>query len=112
VLLAFGSRELQQRILDGPLYRYTGSTLTEPAALRAALAQVRRQGYAYLPGHVHEDALGVAVPVQSQARSAAVAALAAIVPVGTEARAVVGVLTTTARGIGRTLGDPPANPSH
>jgi hypothetical protein len=31
--------------------------------------------------------------------------LAAIVPVGTEARTVVGVLATAARGITRTLGD-------
>jgi hypothetical protein len=36
----------------------------------------------------------------------AVAALAAIVPVGTEAGTVVGVLTTAARGISRMLGDP------
>jgi DNA-binding IclR family transcriptional regulator len=71
---------------------------------------VRRQGYAYLPGHVHEDALGVAVPIRLAAARdggpAAVAALAAIVPVGTEAGTVVGVLTTAARGISRMLGDP------
>jgi DNA-binding IclR family transcriptional regulator len=108
VLLAFGPRDLQERILAGPLSRYTANTLTDPAPLRAALAEVRRLGYAYLPGHVHEDALGVAVPIQARtagrdARPAAVAALAAIVPVGTEARTVVGVLTTAARGIGRTL---------
>ena len=69
VLLAFGGRDLQERILAGPLRRYTASTITDAAALRAALAEVRRQGYAYLPGHVHEDALGVAVPIQA-ARSA------------------------------------------
>jgi len=40
-----------------------------------------------------------------------VAALAAIVPVGTEARTVVGVLATAARGISRMLGDPAAKPS-
>jgi DNA-binding IclR family transcriptional regulator len=115
VLLAFGSRELQERILAEPLRRYTASTITDDAALRAALAEVRRQGYAYLPGHVHEDALGVAVPIQVAAqrdsRSNAVAALAAIVPVGTEARTVVGVLATAARGIGRMLGDLPSKPS-
>jgi DNA-binding IclR family transcriptional regulator len=97
------------------LRRYTARTITDDAALRAALAEVRRQGYAYLPGHVHEDALGVAVPIQvaaqRESRSNAVAALAAIVPVGTEARTVVGVLATAARGIGRTLGDLPAKPS-
>jgi DNA-binding IclR family transcriptional regulator len=109
VLLAFGGRDLQERVLAGPLRRYSASTLTEAAALRAALAEVRRQGYASLPEHVHEEALGVAVPIQLPAqrdgRSTAVAALAAIVPVDFVARTVVGVLTTAARGIGRTLGD-------
>jgi DNA-binding IclR family transcriptional regulator len=117
VLLAFGSRELQERILANRLRRYTAATITEATALRAALAEVRRQGYAYLPGHVHEDALGVAVPIQrdassTDARPTAVAALAAIVPVGTEARTVVGVLATAARGISRTLGDALADPPH
>jgi len=102
VLLAFGSRELQERILAGPLPGLTRSTLTAPAALRTALAEVRRQGFAYLPGHVHPDALGVAVPVRGT-RNAVAAALAAIMPVGTEANTVVGVLTTAARGITRTL---------
>jgi DNA-binding IclR family transcriptional regulator len=110
VLLAFGSGDLRERILAEPLRRYTARTLTDAAALRTALAEVRGQGYAYLPGHVHEDAVGVAVPIrlpaQHDARSVAVAALAAIVPVGTEAKIVVGVLSTAARGIGRTLEKP------
>src|SRR3984885_1096465 len=63
VLLAFGGRDLQERILAAPLRRYTASTITDDVALRAALAEARRQGYASLPGHVHEDALGVAVPI-------------------------------------------------
>ena len=115
VLLAFGRRELQARILAGPLRRYTASTITDGAALRAALAGVRRQGYAYLPGHVHEDATGVAVPIalsaQGDGGTTAVAALAAIVPAGTEATTVVGVLSTAARGIGRMLGDSAAKSS-
>ena len=114
VLLAFGPRELQERILAGPLRRYTASTVTDDTALRVALAEVRRQGYAYLPGH--EDALDVAVPIalpaQRDGGTTAVAALAAIVPVGTEAGTVVGVLSTAARGISRTLGDSAAQPCH
>jgi DNA-binding IclR family transcriptional regulator len=116
VLLAFGRRELQERILAGPLRRYAASTITDDAALRAALAEVRRQGYASLPGHVHKDALDVAVPIalpaQRDGGTTAVAALAAIVPVGTEAGTVVGVLSTAARGISRTLGDSVAQLSH
>ena len=106
VLLAFGSRELQERILGRPLPGYTRHTITAPSILRTALAEVRRQGFACLPGHVHEDALGIAVPVRD-GTAAVVAALAAIVPVGTESRAVTGVLTTAARGITRTLASSP-----
>lgn len=102
VLLAYGGGELLERVLAGPLPGYTARTLTSPAALRVAVAEVRRQGYAYLPGHVHEDALGVAVPVRD-GKGNALAALAAIVPVGTDRRAVVGVLATAARGIARAL---------
>jgi DNA-binding IclR family transcriptional regulator len=120
VLLAFGSGQLRERILAKRLRRYTEATMTEASTLRTALAEVRRQGYAYLPGHVHEGALGVAVPIQvpvpraagPQDAQSAVAALAAIVPVGSEARTVVGVLSTAARGISRTLGDSLLAPSH
>ena len=112
VLLAFGSRALQEQVLAGPLIRYTASTITTPAALRAALAEVRRQEFAALPGHVHEDALGIAVPVRDgPARGGAapaggpavIAALAAIVPVGTSRPMVTGVLTAAARGVTRAL---------
>jgi DNA-binding IclR family transcriptional regulator len=121
VLLAFGPRDLQERILAGPLVRYTAHTLTDPNGLRAALAEVRRQGFACLPGHVHEDALGIAVPVRAANRNGdgngngngngnsngnVIAALAAIVSVDTPPQAVTGVLATAARGVTRALADP------
>jgi hypothetical protein len=53
----------------------------------------------------------IALPGQLDGGTTVVAALAAIVPVGTEARTVVGVLSTAARGISRTLGDCAAKPS-
>jgi DNA-binding IclR family transcriptional regulator len=102
VLLAFGHRELQEQVLAAPLFRYTPHTLTSPAALRAALAEVRRQEFACLPGHVHEDALGIAVPVRD-GTDAVIAALAAIVPVDTARQSVIGVLAIAARGIARAL---------
>jgi DNA-binding IclR family transcriptional regulator len=105
VLLAFGPRDLQERILAGPLVRYTAHTLTDPAALRAALAEVRRHGFACLPGHVHEDALGIAVPVRD-GNGAVIAALAAIVSVDTPRQAVTGVLATAARGVTRARANP------
>ena len=112
VLLAFGGRALQEQVLAGPLISYTASTITTPAALREALAEVRRQEFAALAGHVHEDALGIAVPVRDgPARGgsgpaggpAVIAALAAIVPVGTSRPMVTGVLTAAARGVTRAL---------
>jgi DNA-binding IclR family transcriptional regulator len=105
VLLAFGPRELQEQVLAGPLARYTAHTLTDPATLRAALAEVRRQEFAALPGHVHPDALGIAVPVRDVS-GAVIAALAAIVPVDTPRQSVTGVLATAARGITRALAQP------
>lgn len=78
------------------------------------LAEVRRQGYASCPGHVHEDALGIAVPVAVPGRggkpAVVVAALSAIVPVTADGKAVTAVLAAAARGIGRTLNLPAPGP--
>jgi DNA-binding IclR family transcriptional regulator len=106
VLLAHAPRDLQERMLAGPLTRLTRNTITAPADLRAALARVRREGYAYLPGHIHPEALGVAVPVFDRHRRV-VAALSAIVPNDDSGRAVIPVLMTAARGVARALAGPP-----
>ena len=105
VLLAHSPPELQEQIIAGPLHRYTAQTISEPEQLRRALAEVRRQGHAYCPGHIHPDALGIAVPVHD-ARRRVVAALAAIVPNDGGGRAVVPVLMAAARGVGRNLSSP------
>ncbi|GAA1402939.1 IclR family transcriptional regulator [Pseudonocardia kongjuensis] len=102
VLLAHAPRELQARILAGPLERYTPHSVGTPEALREALAAVRRTGYAVLPGHLHPDAAGVAVPVRG-ALNEVVAALSVIVPNDGRAHGHVPVLLAAARGIGRTL---------
>lgn len=106
VLLAFGPPDLQETVLRGPLARYTRNTITSPAKLRATLAEIRRHGYAWCPGHIHLDALGVAVPIRD-GRGTVVAALSAIVPNDDEGRAVPGVLLTAARGISRSLSGSP-----
>ncbi|MDW6057349.1 IclR family transcriptional regulator [Streptomyces sp. FXJ1.4098] len=105
VLLAHGPADLRRRALDKPLHRYTPNTPATAARLRAVLAEVRRQGYAYCPGYVHPDALGVAAPVRD-ARGEVVAALAVIVPNEAGASSVVPVVRTAARGVSRTLGAP------
>src|SRR3954452_10849392 len=50
VLLAHADRQLQERVLAGPLQRYTAATVASPDRLRALLADVRRQGFAQLNG--------------------------------------------------------------
>lgn len=105
VLLAFGPRELQERVLAGPLERLTADTLTDPVRLRALLADVRRTGSVVLPGHVHEEAAGVAVPVRDR-RGTVVAAVSVIVPNDGRAHEKVPLLQTAALGIGRALATP------
>jgi DNA-binding IclR family transcriptional regulator len=102
VLLAYAPHELREKVLAGPLRRFTANTVTTPDRLRATLAAVRREGYAYCAGHLHEQALGVAVPVMD-GRGRVVATLSAILPIGDGGRAVIPVLMTAARGVARAL---------
>jgi DNA-binding IclR family transcriptional regulator len=105
VLLAHADRALQERVLAGPLQRYTPATTTSPDRLRALLADVRQRGAAQLDGHVHEDATGIAVPVRDR-RGDVVAALSAIVPNDGQAHTRVPALMAAARGITRSLAGP------
>ncbi len=102
MLLAHASRDLQERTVAGPLRTFTAATIADGARLRSALDQVRREGVAFCPGHIHPDACGIAVPVRDPA-GAVVAALAVIVPNDADARAQVPALRAAARGIGRQL---------
>ena len=106
VLLAYGPPELQERILSRPLAQHTPNTITTPERLRATLAEVRRQGYVLTPGHVHDDAAGVAVPVRNGLQEV-VAALSVIVPNDGRAAAQVPALLAAARGVTRSLSSPP-----
>jgi DNA-binding IclR family transcriptional regulator len=102
VLLAYGPLELQERVIAGPLRRYTSHTVVSGARLRTVLAEIRHQGYALCAGHVHEDATGIAVPILG-AGPEVVAALSLIVPNDEQAAARVPALQAAARGIGRRL---------
>lgn len=103
VLLAHGAADLRERVIVGPLRRYTPDTPVTSARLRAVLAGVRQQGYAYCPGYVHPEALGIAAPVRD-GRGEVVAALSVIIPNEAGATAMVPVVRTAARGISRALG--------
>jgi DNA-binding IclR family transcriptional regulator len=106
VLLAHADRALQERVLAGPLVRYTDATIGTPDRLRALLADVRHRGSVQLDGHVHEEATGIAVPVRD-AGGDVVAALSAIVPNDGQAHTRIPVLLAAARGVRRALSSPP-----
>lgn len=110
VLCAHAPAQLQERIIQGPLPVYTERTISTPRALRGTLAEVRRQGYAFCPGHIHPDAAGVAVPVRD-GHGVVVAALAAIVPNDETARAQIPALRAAARGISRAMAGREAGPA-
>jgi DNA-binding IclR family transcriptional regulator len=102
VLLASATPELRERVLASPLARYTDKTIIDPAVLRRVLAEVRRQGFAFNPGHVHPEATGIAAPIFDTS-GGVVAAVSAIVPNAPGARSSIGVLQATARGITRAI---------
>ncbi|MEU2350995.1 IclR family transcriptional regulator [Modestobacter sp. NPDC049651] len=105
VLLAHAPRELQERVLAGPLRPVTPAGFRTAVQLRTALAEVRRTQCAVLAGHQHPEATGVAVPVRD-GDGEVVAALSVVVPNDGRAREHVPLLHATARGITRRLGGP------
>ena len=91
-------------MLSRPLHRFTDRTLGTAAQVRAAIAEVRSQGFALLPGHVHAEATGIAVPVRD-ALGEVVAGLSVIVP--NDGRAVAERAGAAGR---RTRAEPGARP--
>jgi DNA-binding IclR family transcriptional regulator len=103
VLLAHAPREVQERVLAGPLKRYTPHTITDPRRLRGVLAEVRRTGVAISDRQVTTDAVSVAAPVE--VRGGVVAALSIVVRGSSPAavRTLTPGVRAAARGISRTL---------
>ncbi|MEV5438955.1 IclR family transcriptional regulator [Streptomyces sp. NPDC052682] len=77
VLLAHASQAVRDEVCAGPLERHTPATITEAAALRRCLAQVRRQGYALGEGMCVTTSSAVAAPVRD-GRGVVTAAVAAV----------------------------------
>lgn len=104
VLLAHAPAEVQDEVLRGRLQAWTPQTITDPARLRATLAQVRREGYATSRGQVTLDALSLACPVRG-ADGEVVAAVSLVVHVDTaEPLRLLPALRAAALGISRRLG--------
>lgn len=59
--------EQQEHIITRPLEVFSEKTISSPTQLRSALAEVRRQGYAFFAGQLHPAAAGIAVPVRDTA---------------------------------------------
>lgn len=109
LLLAYAPPEQQERIIARPLEVFTAQTICAPSQLRSALADVRRQGYAFLAGHIHPDATGIAVPVRDPAGKV-VAALAVIVPNDDTARSRIAVLRAASGAVSRAMEYPAPPP--
>lgn len=63
VLLAYADDAFVDDYLSRPLHRYTPHTLTDPAALRAHFADVRRRRYTIAPRSISLETGSVAAPV-------------------------------------------------
>ncbi|MDZ7914853.1 MAG: IclR family transcriptional regulator [Rhodococcus sp. (in: high G+C Gram-positive bacteria)] len=105
LLLAHGPAALHEQILGGPLPAFTAETIVDPRALRVFVAEVRRTGAAVCPGFIHEDALGIAVPIRED-NDRVIAALSVVVPRGEHIPAHVMALQTAAMGIRRAMRRP------
>jgi DNA-binding IclR family transcriptional regulator len=122
VLLAHADPPVQEAYLATSLAGFTELTITDPAALRRVLADVRRTGYAVSDRQVTMDAVSVAAPVRAALGSgsigvgrrpptpradgpgAVVAALSVVVGTdGPPASALIPAVVTAARGLSRLM---------
>ena len=63
-IFAFQPEAFLEKVLDAPRERYTASTVTDEAAVRADLARVRRQGYAICINELDPGIASYACPVR------------------------------------------------
>jgi DNA-binding IclR family transcriptional regulator len=68
VLIAYGSMQLQQRVLATGRVVLGSNTVSGEANLRRLFASIRQQGHAYFPGLGRPDWVGLAVPIFDRSR--------------------------------------------
>ncbi|MEZ3161583.1 IclR family transcriptional regulator [Microbacterium sp. BWT-B31] len=102
VLLAFAPEELRERVLAAPLAQVAKETVTDAAALRRLLAEVRRTGVAVAPGSIEAVSTGIAVAVRDP-RGEVIAALSVVLPRDAPTEQAVTELVRAARGIRSSL---------
>ena len=109
VLLALADHELQERVLQGPLVRFTPLTVTDPAQLRRQLAQVRRSGFAVARGQITLPDVVVAVPVYDQLGGVAAAISVVVETERAQPRVLANMLADASSAITRRLAPPSAH---
>lgn len=107
VLLAWADPDEVTAVLEqAPLDRFTAKTLTDPTAIHARLAQIRKRGVAISQGELDEHIVGVAAPIRdslgSVCAAVSVAALARRVP-GIGLRNMESAVRAAASSISRQL---------
>jgi DNA-binding IclR family transcriptional regulator len=103
VLLAYGDHDLRERILAGKLPKVAPETITDAAALRRKLAEVRHLGHAVAPGYIERVSTGVAVPVRDET-GIVIAALSVVLPREAPVDPALVELHRAAREIERAVG--------
>ena len=102
VLLANGSRELQEAVL-GSLDRYTGNTITDAKVLEQQLKDIKRQGFAHSQEELAMGATSLAVPITGYGNKVT-AALGIVTPVANrDLERMVSVLKVSAAALSRKL---------
>jgi IclR family transcriptional regulator, KDG regulon repressor len=81
LLLAFADSEIIDRVVHGPLERFTRTTVTDPKALLRQLAQIRTNGYASCWQECEAGLCSIAAPLRDYTGSV-VASLALVGPAG------------------------------
>lgn len=104
VLLAHAPAEVQERVLAGPLVRYTERTVCDPAVVRRMLAEVRRTGVAVSEGQVTLDSVSVAAPVHGPGGEVVAAVSVVAHAEAVRPHLLVAPVQVAARGISRALG--------
>jgi DNA-binding IclR family transcriptional regulator len=106
VLLAFAPTDIQEAVLGGPIEARTPHTVTDPKALRAQLARIRKELYVVSDRQLSEDTVAVAVPVRFGPSGPVQAALGIVVAArgAGRVRSLREPLLLAARGISVELG--------
>jgi DNA-binding IclR family transcriptional regulator len=111
-LLAYAPPQVAEAVLAAPIRRFTEKTITDPARLRATLAQVRREGASVSVGQITLDSVSVGAPVFDGDQL--LGAISVVVHAdGAQPTALLPLVRTTARALSRAIAamHPPTGPA-